>query len=65
MAAGCLPCSLHKRTRLFGCSLTHPPICHPCSSSCAGNYLQAILAAFHDVEAKPEQMQSNGSKDLA
>ncbi|KAI7836762.1 hypothetical protein COHA_009400 [Chlorella ohadii] len=30
-----------------------------------GNYLQAILAAFHDVEPKAEQMQSNGSKDLA
>ena len=42
----------------------HPPTPPP-PSSCAGNYLQAILAAFHDVEPKAEQMQSNGSKDLA
>ncbi|PRW51080.1 hypothetical protein C2E21_5510 [Chlorella sorokiniana] len=30
-----------------------------------GNYLQAILAAFHDVEPKPEQMQANSPKDMA
>lgn len=29
-----------------------------------GNYLQAILAAFHDVEPKAEQMQAGGVKDL-
>ena len=31
----------------------------------AGNYLQAILAALHDVEPKAEQMQAGSVKDMA